>query len=125
MKEVLDLHNEISITHSQQGKSRAINVSKDMIASKLAKSKVVKSKLGASKIGNSKLGGKELMDKIKAKSKFGDASQLEQSKMMMDRSQILDKSRQIEASRSKIEKPKNDKEEKSKLNIIPEKKATE
>jgi hypothetical protein len=86
MREVLDLHNEISITHSQKGKSRAINISKDMIASKLAKSKVVKSKLGASKMGNSKLGGKELMDKIKAKSKFGDSSQLDMSKMMMDRS---------------------------------------
>lgn len=119
MREVLDLHNEISITHSQQGKSRAINISKDMIASKLAKSKVVKSKLVASKMGNSKLGGKELMDKIKAKSKFGDASQLEQSKMMMDRSQMLDKSRQIETSQSKLEKIKDNKKEKSKLINMP------
>lgn len=119
MREVLELHNEISITHSQKGKSRAINISKDMIASKLAKSKMVRSKLGTSKMGNSKLGGKELMDKIKAKSKFGDSSQLETSKMMMDRSQMLDKSKQIEASRSRIDRPTENKEEKSKLKAIP------
>lgn len=58
MKEVLDLHNEMSMSHSQQGKSRSINISKDMIASKLAKSKMFKSKMGASKMGASKHGGK-------------------------------------------------------------------
>lgn len=56
------------------------------------------------------------MDKIKAKSRFADTSNLDNSKMMMDRSQMLDRSRQIEASRSKI------KEDKSKINKNFEKK---
>lgn len=72
-----------------------------------------------SKMGNSKLGGKQLMDKIKAKSRFADTSNLDNSKMMMDRSQMLDRSRQMEASRSKI------KEDKSKINKNFEKKQVE
>lgn len=55
--------------------------------------------MARSKMGNSKLGGKELMDKIKAKSKFGDSSQMDLSKVI-DRSQMLDKSKQLDRSRA-------------------------
>ena len=83
MKEVVDLHNEVSANISD-------NKSKSIIA---------KTKMARSKMGNSKLGGKELMDKIKAKSKFGDSSQMDLSKVI-DRSQMLDKSKQMDRSRA-------------------------
>lgn len=83
MKEVVDLHNEVSANISH-------NKSKSIIA---------KTKMARSKMGNSKLGGKELMDKIKAKSKFGDSSQMDLSKVI-DRSQMLDKSKQMDRSRA-------------------------
>lgn len=82
MKEVVDLHNEVSANISLN-KSKSINLSKSIIA---------RTKMARSKMRNSKLGGKELMDKIKAKSKFGDSSQMDLSKAI-DRSQMLDKSK--------------------------------
>ena len=99
MKEVVDLHNEVSANHSQN-KSKSINHSRSLIASKIAKNKMTKSKMG-----NSKLGGKELMDKIKAKSKFGDTSQMDLSKII-DRSHMMDKSKYLDRSKGKIDPSK-------------------
>lgn len=86
VREALDMQNELSLSRSQQNKSKSINLSKSLIASKLAKNRAAKSKVA---------GGKELLSKMKARSKFADGSQLDLSKII-DRSQMhsrVDKSR--------------------------------
>jgi hypothetical protein len=101
VKESLDHYNDVSLSKNHQltdKKSIASSKSKS-----IALSKLIQSKMGQSKFEKSKLGGKELMDKMKSKSKIGDMSKLDLSRVM-DRSNMQDRSRFAE--KSKIDKSK-------------------
>lgn len=101
VKESLDHYNDLSSSKTHQPadkKSIASSKSKS-----IALSKLIQSKMGQSKFEKSRLGGKELMDKMKSKSKMGDVTKLDLSRVM-DRSNMQDRSRVAE--KSKIDKSK-------------------
>lgn len=55
----------------------------------LIKSKLSHLKIGKSQFGKSKLAGRDLLQKMKSKSRFGDKSKMDISKVLMDRSHMI------------------------------------
>ena len=90
--ETLDFHNDVSQTSNNIS---ALERSKSFKAVRAGQSNLAKSKMATSKMG------KSMLDKLKKKSSMGDKTRMNMSKAM-DRSGMLEKSRNLDRSKNNL-----------------------